>query len=96
LDEEVKEEEDDDDDEQEWGSGRGDRAGEEEEVGWEWVDMTNLGTDDDSSKDHSDALGCRNSINIKMCKRPLLPTHIYSPRTSRKPKRHKISTVRSA
>jgi len=50
LDEEVEEEkeEDDEDDEQEGGSGRGDRAEVEEEVGREWVDITNLGTNEES------------------------------------------------
>jgi len=39
LEEEVEEEdEDDDEDEQEGGSGRGDRAGEEDELGREWVE----------------------------------------------------------
>jgi len=95
LDEEVEEEEDEDD-EQEWGSRRGDRAGEEEEVGRAWVDMTNLETNDKSNKDRSDALGCRNSINDKKtCKRPLFAATIYIPKMSRKPNGHKISTVRS-
>ena len=81
------EEEEDEEDIQEGGSGRGDRAVEEEEVGCERVDMTNLNTNEECSKDHSDLFGYRSSMNIRTREKPLFPAPIYSPKMSWKPKR---------
>jgi len=96
LEEEVEEDEEDDEDEQEGGSGRRDRAGEEGDVGREWVDMTNLKTNDECSKDRLEPFECRSSMNIRTREEPLFQAPIYSPKTSRNPKRHKISTVGSS
>jgi len=84
--EEVEEEEEDEEDledEQEGGSVKGDRAGEEEEVGCERVDMNNLEMDEERNKDRLDSFGCRNSMNIRTRERSLFSTPIYNPKMSR-------------
>jgi len=97
LEEEVEEEDkEDEEDEQEGGSRKGDQAGEEEDVGRERVDMTNFKTNEEGNKDRSESFGCRSSMNIRTCEKPLFPTPIYSSKMSRNPKCRKISTIGSA
>ena len=95
--EEVDEEDEkDEEDEQEGGSGRWDRAGEEEDVGREWVDMTNLKTNEECNKDRSEPFQYWRLVSIRTREKSLFPAPIYSLKTSQNPKCHKILTIGSA
>ena len=91
----MEEDEEEEEDEQEGGTGRRDRAG-EKDVGREWVDTTNLKTNEECNKDCSETFGCRNSMDIRTREKPRFPALIYNSKMSWNPKHHKISTVGSA